>query len=99
MVFVNSSNTESSRGGIFKILRIPGIDFKKLIPLAYVARRAGTTAPFLPGFLPCSRTGKPETAGTTGTLERRENQETAGKTETSEITEKSETGEQQRRQK
>ncbi len=38
----NSSATKG-RGGIFKLLRSPGIDSKESIPPAYVARRAGTT--------------------------------------------------------
>jgi hypothetical protein len=32
------------RDGIFKFLMSPGIDFKRLIPPAYVAWRAGTTS-------------------------------------------------------
>jgi hypothetical protein len=35
-----------NRDGIFKLLRSPGIDSKELIPPAYVAWRAGTTALF-----------------------------------------------------
>ncbi len=38
-----------SRDGIFKLLRSPGMDSKKSIPLAYVAWRAGTTTLFLIG--------------------------------------------------
>jgi hypothetical protein len=37
------------RDGIFKVLRIPGIDSKELFPPAHVAWRAGTTALFLLG--------------------------------------------------
>jgi hypothetical protein len=37
------------RGGIFKLLRRPGIDSKESIPPAYVAWRAGTTTLFLLG--------------------------------------------------
>ncbi len=37
----------SSRDGIFKLLRNPGIDSKELIPPAFVACRAGTTILFL----------------------------------------------------
>ncbi len=35
------------RGGIFKLLRSPGIDSNESIPPAYVAWRAGTTTLFL----------------------------------------------------
>jgi hypothetical protein len=37
------------RDGIFKLLRIPGIDSKESIPPVYVAWRAGTTTLFLLG--------------------------------------------------
>ncbi len=37
------------RARIFKPLKSPGIDFKELIPSAYVAWRAGTTTLFLLG--------------------------------------------------
>ncbi len=39
----------SPEGGIFKLLRSPGIDSKESIPPAYVDRRAGTTTVFLLG--------------------------------------------------
>ncbi len=38
-----------TRGGIFKLIRSPGIDSKESIPPAFVARRAGTTTLFLLG--------------------------------------------------
>jgi hypothetical protein len=35
-----------TRGGIFTLIRSPGIDSKESIPPAFVARRAGTTTLF-----------------------------------------------------
>jgi hypothetical protein len=39
----------TTREGIFKLLRNPGINYKESIPPAYVAWRAGTTTLFLLG--------------------------------------------------
>ncbi len=41
-----------ARGGIYKLLRSPGIDSKEQIPPAYVAWRAGTATLFLLGSWP-----------------------------------------------